>query len=849
MRARTDQLLPAPSVTACLVALLVAGGCNADLDGKTDLSSPAGSADGWPQAGAGGSSGGAAGSSPLGPGSGGASGVGSGAAGVAGASAGPDEARAGGSGGTGACDHDVALELFLSADDSNSMAGAEVARGLIEQGQLVYKGLRTYEFLNYYSFAYPPAPAGQVSVSAQLHDNPDGTFSLQLGVRAPDQDAAARRPYNLTLSVDVSSSMAWGPKGNTALDRVRQACVSLAGELREGDVVSIVSWADAQTVTLDSHEPDGPDDPVLLERCGALGAYGRTDLSGGLTKAYEIAKKNFAPSRINRVILLSDGGANVSTDTRALIASAAQDSAGEAIYLMGAGVGDPWNYNDKLMNVVTDAGRGAYVFLDTPAEAAHMFGPRLLSNLELAARAVQVKVTLPPTLRVRAFHGEQLSTNPAEVQPQHLAMGDAMVFHQIIESCDPAGVPGDAKLTVEATYEDPVTRAPRTATFEATLDELRASDTALLRKGDAIVAYAEALKRVRDATPDVALAELDAASAVVEAASGALGPDPELDELRELLKKYRGRFDGTRSQPVTANPKAPIAIVPDCSKCAGSGLDALRCAADLCDDAVFVEQSYGSPTSAKTEGTYAAMTRFGAATNALAPQLGGSYVVIGSGPVEGKAHSDAQGTGSMIDPYGTDKASPIFDAMEWKVKLRAPANASGFSFRYVYFSEEYDDYIGTKFNDKFYVVLRAGSTASGEPTVINFSRCRDQGSYYDFICGQGLENCHPGQKYCYVAINTALSECCWYQGCPGGKAKTDISGTGFECGGAASADGPTKGSSTGWLETQWPIEPNEEFELTFHIHDTGDGIYDSAAIIDRVVFLEGVSPGTRGVTP
>lgn len=786
--------------------------------------------------------------------SGSAGGAGKGAAGGGGA---PSAAGAGGSAGTAGtagaaggavCDHEASHDLFLSADDSNSMAGAEVARGLITQGQLVYKGLRTYEFLNYYGFAYPPAPPGEVKVSAQLHDNPDGTFNLQLGVRAPDQSVAERRAYNVTLSIDVSSSMLWGPEGNTAMDRVRQACVALAGELRQGDVVSIVSWADDQVVTLDSHQATGPQDPTLIDGCNGLKAHGRTDLSAGLTKAYAIAKKNFAETRINRVILLSDGGANVSTDARLLIKNAAEDSAGEAIYLMGAGVGDPWNYNDKLMNLVTDAGRGAYVFLDTPGEAKRMFGPRLLQNLEVAARSVQVKVTLPPTFSVEEFHGEQISENPEEVEPQHLAMGDAMVFHQVLKSCDPTSVPKDAKLTVEATYEDPITRAPKVATFTATLGELLAGDTALLRKGDAVVAYAEALKKVQDAPSAVAIAEIDKASAVVEKAALSL-PDPDLDEIGALLKTYRGRFDGTGQPPVGPDPKPSNPIFPDCSACQGAGLDALRCAADLCDDGVFLGQSYTSPTQGNTTGTYAAMTRFGAATNGLAPQHGGSYVVIGTGPVAGAEHSVDQGGVSMADPYGPDKSSPIFDAMEWKVKLRAPANANGFSFRYVYFSEEYDDYIGTGFNDKFYVVLRAGSTASGDPTIINFSSCRDQAGYHDFVCGQGLEHCSPGQKYCYVAINTALSECCWYQGCPNGKAKTDISGTGFECAGDQSSDGPTRGSSTGWLETRWPIEPNEEFELTFHIHDTGDGIFDSAAIIDRIVFHENVEPGTSGVTP
>jgi hypothetical protein len=597
-------------------------------------------------------------------------------------------------------------------------------------------------------------------------------------------------------------------------------------------------------VVLDSHVATGPKDPAVLSTCGGLAAYGATDLSAGLSKAYELAQKNFAPERINRVLLVSDGGANLSTETRKLIQNAAQDKQGEAIYLMGAGVGDPWNYNDKIMDLVTDAGRGAYVFLDTPAEAKKMFGPRLLSNLEVAARSVQVKVTLPPTLRISAFHGEQMSTNPEEVEPQHLAAGDAMIFHQELTSCAPEELSLGQAITVEATYEDPLTREPRVATFSSTLQAMLEADSPLLRKGDAVVAYAEALKKIQNASNAEALAEIGKASAAVQQAKAKLGDDPELTEIEGLLAKYKARFDGSPVSPGTPGGKPSSPLLPDCSSCSGSGLDALRCAVDLCDSKVFLGQSYTSPTGSPTQGTWAAVAHYGAPGNDLAPQLGKSYVVMASGPALGTEHSKDLGGSGIQDPYSKSQ-TPIFNAMEWKLKLRAPADAHGFSVRYIYFSQEYDDYIGSNFNDKFYVVLRAGSTNSGEPTVINFTDCRDPALYHDFVCGQGLEHCDPGKRYCYVAINAASSECCWYKGCPGGKATTDIQGTGFECAANQSQDGPNRGSSTGWLETQWPVEPGEEFELTFHIHDAGDGIFDSAAIIDRLVFLKNPQPGTR----
>ena len=86
------------------------------------------------------------------------------------------------------------------------------------------------------------------------------------------------------------------------------------------------------------------------------------------------------------------------------------------------------------------------------------------------------------------------------------------------------------------------------------------------------------------------------------------------------------------------------------------------------------------------------------------------------------------------------------------MQLKAPAGATGFSIDYIFMSAEYEEYIGTSFNDKFYMVLQANSTNGGTPTVINFAPCTNPASYYDAI----IDN----QKVCYIAINTAFSEPC-----------------------------------------------------------------------------------------
>ena len=300
-------------------------------------------------------------------------------------------------------------------------------------------------------------------------------------------------------------------------------------------------------------------------------------------------------------------------------------------------------------------------------------------------------------------------------------------------------------------------------------------------------------------------------------------------------------------------------LIPEC-ECeeVGSTIDHMLCAVDLCyDDEIIVSTEISSPTVPdQVEEAYEAVAHFGDQDNDLEPLLYGSYALLATGTAEGTDHNvafdDGTQTTDPIDPEG----SGVYDVMEWKIKLEAPPGAGGFQIHYVFFSEEYDEYVGSAFNDKFYIILEADSTNGGDPTVINFTECRDPDNYTDIECTSEMADlgvCSEGDDLCYIAINTALSECCWYGGCPDfdEEDRTDISGTGFSCGTEeqdnTTGSGALYGSSTGWLVTEWPIDEQERFTVTFHIHDTADAFRDSEVIIDKFLFVGVPVPGTGPV--
>ena len=424
--------------------------------------------------------------------------------------------------------------LYLSADDSNSMASPAMARAWIERGGLP-SGLpiRTYEFLNYYNVAYSHPEPGDVTVVPELRttERPD-ELVLQIGVQSAPR---APRRRVITLVLDTSGSMSGPPIG-----LLRDVCRSIAGELRAGDVVSMVEWDTARTVPLEGHVVSGPDDPALLDAIARTMEGGGTNLSAGLRFGYEIATRNYDPSALNRVVLVSDGQANVGVTDEELIAVNAVDAEREGIFLVGVGVGD--GYNDTLMDVVTDRGRGAYVFIDSEIEAQRMFGARFDEVMEVALMGVRVELTLPWHMAVREFHGEEISAVASEVQPQHLAPDDAMVFHQEIGTCDVDEMSPDDTIRARATFTRPDDRVAAERTVELTMGEMLEAPDVGLRRGDTIVAWAEALADLSGGVrgPD-AIALLDDVIAQCAAADPE-GSDAAMLEIARLAGVLRGRY-------------------------------------------------------------------------------------------------------------------------------------------------------------------------------------------------------------------------------------------------------------------------------------------------------------------
>ena len=432
--------------------------------------------------------------------------------------------------------------LYMSNDDSNSQASPALCRAKIREGGIVYPyDVRMYEFINYFDLSYDNSPDHPAVVGMQMRrtDADTGEFTLLLYAQGRKMSQETRRPLNLVLSLDTSGSMSGYP-----ISVVRQLVREIAGVLKEGDLISMVEWSSSQNVVLEAYNVTGPDDPTLLTIADGLEANGSTDLHGGLVRAYQLARDSFQQNRINRVIIISDGGANTGITDIDLIAAEADDSNGEGIYLVGVGADDSANaYNDRLMDNLTDAGKGAYIYLDNLEETHKMFGEpdRFLANIEVAARDVRMELTMPWYFRMKEFHGEEYSENPEEVEPQHLAPNDAMSYHQIVQACNPDYIMIEHKVKAKVTFKDPVTRAELTDELLMPIGDILQAPAGQLRKGDVVVGYAKGLIVIgflwSAGEKEGALETAAGMAGWLDQAARDLG-DSEISEMASLMDEY-----------------------------------------------------------------------------------------------------------------------------------------------------------------------------------------------------------------------------------------------------------------------------------------------------------------------
>lgn len=229
----------------------------------------------------------------------------------------------------------------------------------------------------------------RLSHPAMLDGGPREVY-FQADVTAKQAAAGSERrePVQLALVVDCSGSMQ-GPK----IENTRTAAREVVRQLRDGDRLVVVAYETSARVVLPSIEINDVNRARALSAVEELVAEGSTNLSGGVDLATRMLfSDSSADKSVRRMVLLSDGQANMGELRNEKLFALAADLRGRGVTLSAVGVGV--DFNASLMEGLSEHGGGRFRFLDDPAAIATAF----VKELTLAARlvAADVKVVLHP---------------------------------------------------------------------------------------------------------------------------------------------------------------------------------------------------------------------------------------------------------------------------------------------------------------------------------------------------------------------------------------------------------------------------------------------------------------------
>jgi Ca-activated chloride channel family protein len=249
--------------------------------------------------------------------------------------------------------------------------------------------VRVEEWVNAFAQGYAAPEAGAFAIVADGGPTPfiqEDEVLLRIGLQARDVAARDRQRASLTFVVDTSGSMEQGGR----LEIVKEAMRILVRGLDRNDRVAIVTFGDQARVVLGptqaTHEAE------ILDALDGLHPGGSTNLEAGLTLGYELARQTLTENDIDRVVLASDGVANVGlTDPAGILGGIKRDAdAGIELVSVGVGMG---NYNDALLEQLADQGDGFYAYINTLDEARRLFTEELTTTLETVALDARAQVS------------------------------------------------------------------------------------------------------------------------------------------------------------------------------------------------------------------------------------------------------------------------------------------------------------------------------------------------------------------------------------------------------------------------------------------------------------------------
>ena len=398
--------------------------------------------------------------------------------------------------------------------------------------------VRSEEFLNALEYRDPMPRVGEPLAfhwerarSPFAHDRDIIRFS----VRTAALGRQPGRAVNLVCLLDNSGSM----EREDRVSIVQQALDVLARKLTPNDRVSLVTFSRTPQLRIDGMR--GGNREAFLKASTGWIPQGGTHVEKALAMAYETAKKHFIAGGNNRVILLTDGAANMGNVDPYQLRKTVESHRKQGIALDCFGIG--WEgYNDNLLEVLARNGDGRYGFLNQPAQAVAEFEQKLLGAFQVAASDVKVQVEWNAD-RVKVFRQvgylrhqlkkEDFRNNKIDAAEISAAeSGNALYVVQV--NPDGEGPLGVVRVRYKVPFTSEYTEMEWSLSYESAATPLEQASPAM-RLGSVAATFAEWLAE----NPYAQGVQLGNLQGLISGISSIYATDPRPAQLEWMINKAR----------------------------------------------------------------------------------------------------------------------------------------------------------------------------------------------------------------------------------------------------------------------------------------------------------------------
>ncbi len=300
------------------------------------------------------------------------------------------------------------------------------------------------------------AARGEVAFSMQMGRNQMVANQTQTGYvrvaltgqspEGPRQRALA----NVALVIDRSGSMT-GEK----LAKAKEAAVMVLENLSPDDIFSVVAYDNTINVVVPATKVKGW--KQFLGVIQGIRAGGNTALYDGVSVGLEEVRKFKDEQRVNRIVLLSDGLANVGPSSADELAQFGERLRAEDVSVTTIGIG--LDYNEDLMTSLASKSDGNHMFAETASDVLKAFSDELVDMTSVVAKNLSVQVDLDPHVKPVRGMGREVN-----IQGQSVFGGLAQLYagqtKYVLLEVEVSGMSPDQILDVgraRLTYGDPLT--------------------------------------------------------------------------------------------------------------------------------------------------------------------------------------------------------------------------------------------------------------------------------------------------------------------------------------------------------------------------------------------------------